>query len=160
MSEVCSGEQTFAQLRTGLRLIRTGAQDVHLDFHTAPELCVQYSSSVPLLSGGRGHGVGGVGWGVVLLVVFVVVGCCCSCLLLFWGVVVVFVVVVVVCLCVCVCVCVRACVRVCVRACVRACVCVCVCVCGRRSLVLHQQQDSMSEDNLVCARTSPWLLRL
>ena len=54
MSEVCSGEQTFAQLRTGFRdklveccftstetvgLLGTGAQDGHLDFHTAPELC-------------------------------------------------------------------------------------------------------------------------
>ena len=38
------GEQTFAQLRTSftstkpIGLLGTGAQDVHLDFHTAPEL--------------------------------------------------------------------------------------------------------------------------
>ena len=57
-------------------LLGTGAQDVHLDFHTAPELCPLYGGLEVVISvgmcGGSGGGKGNegrgdageVGWGV------------------------------------------------------------------------------------------------
>ena len=139
-------------------LLGTGAQDGHLDFRTAPELCLSVASEIPteeshrqggLVFEGRPpqhrfiserairdsnrlrekSGISCIFLGFVLLWLWCVRACVC------------------VCVCererereresVCVCVCVRereregvcVCVRVCVCVSVRVCVCVCVCEC-------------------------------
>ena len=43
-------------------LLETGAQDGHLDFHTAPELCLSYRSSALLLSVHRNRRLNYQGW--------------------------------------------------------------------------------------------------